>query len=76
MQVLSEKFDVVYIDPPYRENLYNPALDSIFKNNILAESAIIVVEHPQDEEIDFSNFEILKQKKYSDKIITFLKTIY
>ena len=76
IQVLSEKFDVVYIDPPYKENFYNPALEAILKNNILSENAIIVVEHPQNEEIDFSNFEILKQKKYSDKVISFLKTIY
>ena len=76
MQVLSEKFDVVYVDPPYKEDFYNPALETILSANILSEGAIIILEHLQDEEINFSNFEILKQKKYSDKIITFLKVIY
>ena len=76
MQVLSEKFDVVYVDPPYKEDFYNPALETILSANILSEGAIIILEHLQNEEINFSNFEILKQKKYSDKIITFLKVIY
>lgn len=69
---LTEKFDVVYIDPPYRENLYEPALDAILKWGILSSGAILVLEHLKDEEIDFSSFTILKQKNYGDKIITFL----
>jgi len=69
---LNQKFDVIYIDPPYREKLYEPALLAILENNILKEDGIVILEHPEDEEIDFSHFEILKQKQYSDKKITYL----
>lgn len=75
LSVLNQKFDVIYIDPPYRENLYNPALQSILNNSVLETGAIIVVEHPEDESIDFSAFEIFKQKTYGDKKITYLKSV-
>ena len=70
---LNQKFDVIYIDPPYRLGLYEPALDEINKNNILNSNGIIIVEHPEDEKIDFSKFKIIKQKQYADKMITFLQ---
>ena len=68
-----EKFDVIYVDPPYRLGLYEPALKEIKKNNVLKDGGIIVVEHPDNEEINFSEFKIVKQKTYGDKVITFLQ---
>lgn len=65
-QKLNEKFDVIYIDPPYFSGIYESSLDAV-KN--LA-SGIIILEHVND--VDFSDFELIKQKKYGDKYITFL----
>ena len=70
---LPQKIDVIYIDPPYFANLYNDALDAVLKNNILKETGIVILEHPQSVEINFSKYEIIKQKKYGDKIIYFLQ---
>ena len=64
---LDEKFDVIYIDPPYFSGIYEKSLDAV--KNIT--SNIVVLEHVTD--VDFGEFEILKQKKYGDKFITFLK---
>lgn len=61
-----EKFDVIYIDPPYFSGVYEQSLVAI--KNIA--SNIVILEHVTD--IDFSGFEVIKQKKYGDKIITFL----
>lgn len=61
-----ENFDVVYIDPPYFSGVYENCLDSI--KNI---AKIIILEHVTD--IDFNGFEVIKQKKYGDKFITFLQ---
>ena len=58
-----EKFDVIYIDPPYKSNLYDKILG-------LTKGNIIVVEH--SENIDFSGFEVLKEKTYGSSKITFL----
>ena len=72
INTLNLNFDVIYIDPPYKSGLYEPALNGIKNNNILNSAGIIIVEHPVDEKTDFTGFDIVKQKKYSDKLITFL----
>lgn len=64
---LDKKFDVIYIDPPYFSGVYEKSLDAI--RNI--SSDIVILEHVVD--IDFRDFEIIKQKKYGDKFITFLR---
>jgi len=59
-----KSFDVIYIDPPYYAGIY----DQIIK--IMPEFKICVIEHTED--IKIENFNILKQKSYGDKILTFL----
>lgn len=62
-----QKFDVIYIDPPYFSGIYEKSLEAI--KEICSD--IVILEHVTEIEIP-QNFEILKQKKYGDKIITFL----
>ncbi len=64
---LNQKFDVIYIDPPYFSGIYEKSLDCV--KNMGKE--IIILEHVTDIEIP-RDFKILKQKKYGDKFITFL----
>ena len=66
---LTEKFDVIYIDPPYFSGIYEKSLEAIKELT----NGIVILEHVTD--VDFSGFELIKQKKYGDKIITFLKRI-
>ena len=63
---LDEKFDVAYIDPPYMSGIYEKSL-------AIVNSKIIIIEHSQ--KVDLTNFEILKQKKYGEKFVTFLQKI-
>ena len=63
---LDENFDVIYIDPPYFSGIYEKSLEAV--KDIT--SNIVILEHVTD--VDFGDFEILKQKKYGDKFITFL----
>jgi len=62
-----EVYDVIYIDPPYFSGVYEKSLNAI--KNICR--GVVILEHVTD--IDFEGFEIIKQKKYGDKIVTFLK---
>ncbi len=64
---LSQKFDVIYIDPPYFSGIYEKSLEAI--QDICG--GIVILEHVTEVEIP-QNLEILKQKKYGDKFITFL----
>ena len=63
MSETKEYFDVVYIDPPYKSNLY----DNILK---IVNGNIIIIEH--SESLNFPGYNILKQKKYGNCTITFL----
>lgn len=64
---LGIKFDIVYIDPPYYSGVYEQSLEAV--KNIC--NNIIILEHVI--ELDLSDYEVLKQKKYGDKIISFIK---
>lgn len=66
---LTEKFNVIYIDPPYFSGIYEESLRTA-KN---FSNGIIILEHVTD--VNFQGFEIIKQKKYGDKFITFLKSL-
>lgn len=66
---LNENFDVIYIDPPYFSGIYEQSLKAIV--NIHCQ--IVILEHVC--EVDFCGFELIKQKKYGDKYISFLKNI-
>lgn len=65
----NRKFDIIYIDPPYFSGIYEKSLEAI--KNIA--SNIIILEHVDD--VDFYGYKLIKQKKYSDKFVTFLSTI-
>ena len=66
---LGEKFDVIYIDPPYFSGIYEKSLEVALKIS----SGIIILEHVTD--LDFSGVNLLKQKKYGDKFISFISKI-
>ena len=63
---LENKYTVAYVDPPYQSGLYREVVEKL---EHICE--FIVLEHPTNIEIDFDN--IIKQKKYGDKIITYIK---
>lgn len=64
-KIPQEYFDVIYIDPPYYSGVYEQAL------KILPSCKIVILEHTT--QVDFKDFEIIKQKKYGDKFLTYLK---
>lgn len=68
---LSEKFDVIYLDPPYQSGIYEKTLHLIKDNSLLRADGIIILEH--NASVCTDGFNLIKQKKYSDKFITFLQ---
>lgn len=62
-----EPLDIVYIDPPYFSGVYEKSLEIATKIC----HGIIILEHVV--EIDFTGSDVLKQKKYGDKFITFIR---
>lgn len=66
------KFDIIFLDPPYKMNLINDCLDKIIKYNLLNENGIIVCEY-ENEKINNESLTIIKEKKYGSKNICIYK---
>lgn len=69
-----EKFDIVFLDPPYNKGFIEPSLTGILENDILSEDGIIVLESDDTDfhgEID--GLTVLKQRSYGRTYITVYK---
>jgi 16S rRNA (guanine966-N2)-methyltransferase len=65
------KFNIVYIDPPYKEGLAKDILKSLAAVKIVDENHIILVETNSKEDLENINgFEILEVKLYGDTKLT------
>ena len=69
-----ERFDIIFLDPPYRGEFYEKCLSSLYENGLLNSECIIVIEW--DSELgrppipDY--YEILKERRYGRVMITLL----
>ncbi len=59
------KFDLIFLDPPYKLHVLNNILEYIWKNDLLNIDGLVIVEY-QDEDLK-SNLTLIKEKKYGDK---------
>ena len=73
-QLLNQKFDIIFLDPPFKEKNISDLLLKIFKSNILKNETILII-HRNSREKDLfpSNFKILEEKKYGISKIIFGK---
>lgn len=71
-----EKFDIIFLDPPYDTNYLKIAIDLITEQNLINKDGLIVCESDNLNKIPFSpNYTSLKSKKYGDKYIVILKKV-
>jgi 16S rRNA (guanine966-N2)-methyltransferase len=70
---LNEKFDIIFLDPPFKDKNLKSILISITNEKILNKGGIIII-HRHKNEIDEmpKNFEIIEEKKYGLSKIIFL----
>ncbi len=69
-----QKFDAIFIDPPYSKNLINPTLELIFERQIIQPDGIIVIEHSPTEKIrDEYNKFLMYHKKSKLSMVSILK---
>ena len=69
----NEKFDIIFMDPPYQDNVTKKVLKAIEKANILTEDGVIICEHHllEDLEDNIASFRKTDERKYNKKILTF-----
>jgi 16S rRNA (guanine966-N2)-methyltransferase len=65
-------YDIIFLDPPYKEKTLENILNKIIENRILKESGIIII-HRHKKEIDEfpKNFQLIDEKKYGISKIIF-----
>ena len=71
----NEKFDIIFLDPPYAEKFLENALNLITEIDILQSGGIIVTERPAGKELlcDFPGYSRSKDYKYSNTVLTIFR---
>ena len=76
-KVSREKFDIIYLDPPYKTSFIKEAIKQILKYDCLKKEAQIILETDEEERVieEISNFnlKIIDKRKYGRVHIIFLE---
>ncbi len=65
-----EKYDLIFIDPPYKTNFIKEALILIEKYDLLKNDGLIILESDDESKVNVSGFyTVLKKRKYGNKLI-------
>ena len=70
---LNKKFDIIFLDPPYKDKNIKNILVNINDKQILNKNGIIIIHrHKNEEDLLPENYKIIEQKKYGISKIIFL----
>lgn len=69
-----ENYNLIYIDPPYSQNMAQKSLENLNQSGWIKNNALITIERSSDEKISFSEqeFKIIDQRRYGRTIFDFL----
>lgn len=71
---LEKKFDLIFLDPPFKEKNISNLIFKIYKSNILKKNSIIIIHrNSKNEDVLPSEFKVLEVKKYGVSKILFGK---
>lgn len=75
---INEKIDIIFIDPPYKDDIAVEAVHLIVANNIMYEDGIIVIETDEarrdTKELEkINNLQIVDQRKYGRANLIFIR---
>ena len=69
---LKKKFDIIFIDPPYKEKKLPNLVEKLIDLNLLEKEGVFIIHrHNKEEDIFPNNFKILKEKSYGISKIIF-----
>ena len=70
---LESEFDIIFLDPPFKDKNIDKILNDIKDKKILNRNGIIIVHrHKSEQDILSKNFKIIEEKKYGISKIIFL----
>lgn len=68
-------FDLIFIDPPYGNNLVPKAVNALKKGQWLKDGSIIVVESDKNEDFADDCLEVIKEKIYGDSRLLVVRNV-
>ena len=72
LKKIETKFDVIFLDPPYKEKKMPSILNNIIESNLLNNNGIIIIHRHKKEEDEFpEKFNIIEKKAYGISKIIF-----
>ena len=73
LDLLNKKFEIIFIDPPFKEKKLNYLLKKIYKLKILKKNGLLIIHRHKKEENNFpKEYKIIKEKKYGISKLFFL----
>ena len=71
-----KKFDIIFLDPPYKTNYIENSIKLIDEYNLLNDDGIIICESSSIDKIIYTDkFKAIKDKRYGDKFIVILEKL-
>ena len=75
-ETLDKKFDIVFMDPPYKDKNLNLLLQNLENIKILNKNGIVVIHrHKNEQDIISRNFKVIEEKRYGLSKIIFLSLL-
>ncbi len=68
-----ERYDLIFIDPPYAKEYGAPALEIIAKRNLLTEDGVAIYERDRSFEGETEGLEKFDERKYGKTYLTFFR---
>ena len=76
LKALNDKFDIIFMDPPYKENKLSDLLNTIIKLKLLKNNGTIIIHrHKKEEDVFPNEFKIIIEKNYGISKIIFGNTL-
>ena len=73
LESLNQKFEIIFIDPPFKEKKLNFLLKKIYKLKILEKNGLIIIHRHKKEEDKFpEEYKVIKEKTYGISKLIFL----
>ena len=75
-ETLDKKFDIVFMDPPYKDKNLNLLLQNLENIKILNKNGIVVIHrHKKEQDMIPKNFKVIEEKRYRLSKIIFLSLL-
>ena len=75
-ETLDKKFDIVFMDPPYKDKNLNLLLENLESIKILNKHGLVVIHrHKNEQDIIPKNFKVIEEKRYGLSKIIFLSLL-